>query len=112
MQRWPSPRAMKRVRERIHELTDCRRSGKDLRSIIESLNPVLRGWGNYFRTGNADAKFNQVDRYVHQRLYSWLVRRGGQRRRVRHAAWPPLRFFAIGLYRLQGTVCYPVHATQ
>jgi group II intron reverse transcriptase/maturase len=112
MQRWPSPRAMKRVRERIHEFTDSRRSGRDLRFIIESLNPVLRGWGNYFRTGNADAKFNQVDRYVYQRLYRWLVRRGGQRRRVRYAAWPQLRFFAMGLYRLQGTVCYPVHATR
>ena len=103
---------MKRVRERIHELTDCRHSGRDLRYIIQSLNPVLRGWGNYFRTGNADAKFNQVDGYVHHRLYRWLARRGGQRRRVPYAAWPPLRFFAIGLYRLQGTVCYPVHATH
>ena len=26
---------------------------KDIREVIEDLNPVLRGWGNYFRTGNA-----------------------------------------------------------
>ena len=112
MQRWPSPRAMKRVRERIHALTDSRHSGRDLRDIIKSLNPVLRGWGNYFRTGNADAKFNQVDGYVFKRLVHWLYRRGGQRRRVKPAAWPQQRFFAMGLYRLQGSVCYPVHATQ
>src|SRR5438128_12281445 len=30
MQRWPSPKAMKRVRERVHELTDSRQSGKDV----------------------------------------------------------------------------------
>jgi hypothetical protein len=29
-------------------------SGKDVKQIIAELNPVLRGWGNYFRTGNAD----------------------------------------------------------
>jgi RNA-directed DNA polymerase len=79
---------------------------------IVNLNPVLRGWGNYFRTGNADAKFNQVDAYVFKRLVHWLYRRGGQRRCVKPAALPQQRFFAMGLYRLQGSVCYPVHATQ
>ena len=53
--RWPSPRAMNRIRARIRELTDRRRWAglKDIREVIEVLNPVLRGWGNYFRTGNA-----------------------------------------------------------
>ena len=32
--------------------------------MIASLNPVLRGWCNYFRTGNAAIKFGQVDAYV------------------------------------------------
>ena len=44
MQRWPSPKAMKRVRERVHDLTDARRSGaKDGKEIIASVNPVLVG---------------------------------------------------------------------
>jgi RNA-directed DNA polymerase len=103
---------MKRVRERIHELTDSRRSGRDLSVIIKSLNPVLRGWGNYFPTGNADAKFDQVDGYVYDRLLHWLYCRSGQRWLVRPAAWPQERFLDMGLYRLQGTACYPVHATQ
>jgi RNA-directed DNA polymerase len=67
-QRWPSPKAMKRIRKRVHELTDARQSGKDVKQVIAKLNPVLRGWGNYFRTGNADRKFNQLDTYVYQRL--------------------------------------------
>lgn len=80
MQRWPSPKAMKRVRERVHELTDSRHSGKDVKQIIANLNPVLRGWGNYFRTGNAERKFNQLDSYVSQRLAQWMGRRGGSAR--------------------------------
>src|ERR1017187_10261425 len=79
MQRWPSPKAMKRIRERVHELTHSRHSGKDVKQIIATLNPVLRGWGNYFRSGNADRKFNQLDRYVYSRLGQWVGRRGGQR---------------------------------
>ena len=112
MQRWPSPRAMKRIRERVHQLTDVRRSGaREVKDLITSLNPVLRGWGNYFRSGNADRKFTQVDDYVHRRLTRWLWRRGGQRPRLRRDRWPHDRFYGMGLHRLRGTVRYPAHAT-
>jgi len=40
----------------------------DLKDLIGSLNPFLRGWGNYFRTGNAADKFVSLDRYVAWRL--------------------------------------------
>src|SRR5437867_12822819 len=45
LQRWPSPRSMRRVRARIRELTDARHDGvKDVRALIARLNAVLRGW--------------------------------------------------------------------
>jgi RNA-directed DNA polymerase len=112
MQRWPSARAMKRLRERVHELTAVPgNAARDLTQVITALNPVLRGWGNYFATGNADDKFNHLDTYVYQRLGRWLYRRGGQRRRFRARCWPQARLYALGLYRLQGTVRYPSQAT-
>ena len=112
MQRWPSARAMKRLRERVHELTAVPgNAARDLTQVITALNPVLRGWGNYFATGNADDKFNHLDTYVYQRLVRWLYRRGGQRRRFRARCWPQARLYALGLYRLQGTVRYPSQAT-
>lgn len=46
MQRWPSPKAMKKLRERVRELTSKRQSGKKVEQIIAELTPVLRGWGN------------------------------------------------------------------
>jgi group II intron reverse transcriptase/maturase len=109
LQRWPSPRSMKRLRARIRELTDARHSGvKDVRVLIARLNPVLRGWGNYFRTGNASLKFNQIDHYVRQRLGLFLARRRGLR--DRHAAisrWSFGWLRELGLHRLFGTVRYP-----
>jgi RNA-directed DNA polymerase len=113
MQRWPSPRAMKRIRERVHELTDVRCTrAKDVMEIIASLNPVLRGWSNYFKTGNADAKFNQVDDYVRERITRWLWRRGGQRTRFWPSRWPHTRLFAMGLHQLRTRVRYPAQATE
>lgn len=97
MQRWPSPKAMKRVRERVHELTDARHSGKDVKQIIAALNPVLRGWGNYFRSGNAHRKFHQLDDYVYTRLTQWMVRRGGQRTARKVEKWSHARFVGMGL---------------
>jgi RNA-directed DNA polymerase len=109
LQRWPAPRSMKRLRARIRELTDARHNGvKDVRVLIARLNLVLRGWGNYFRTGNATLKFNQIDHYVRQRLGLFLARRRGLRHR--HGAvtrWPFEWFWGLGLYRLFGTVRYP-----
>ncbi len=115
--RWPSPRAMTRIRARIRELTERRRWAglKDIRQVIDVLNPVLRGWGNYFRTGNASWKFQQVDRYVNERLVRLLRHvRGWRRRPFSLYEWSPARFAAeLGLHRLVGTIRYPgqVNAT-
>lgn len=111
MHRWPSPKAMKRLRDRVREITDKRASGEDVKQIIAKLNPVLRGWGNYFRTGTASREFLKMDSFVYLRLTRWLYRRGGQRptRRVR---WTNAQFWAMGLYRLRGTICYSAQATS
>jgi group II intron reverse transcriptase/maturase len=109
VQRWPSPKAMKRVRDRVHEITDVRgrQQSQNVGEVIKRLNPVLRGWGNYFRTGNADREFNRIDDYVRSRVLQWQRRRGGQRTRFRFDRWPPTRLYEIGLHQLQGTVRYP-----
>jgi RNA-directed DNA polymerase len=115
--RWPSPRAMNALRGRIRELTARRRWAgmRDIREVIRVLNPVLRGWGEYFRTGNASSKFQQIDRYVATRLVRLLGNRGSWRRRPFHARdWPHRRFVAEhGLHQLLGTIRHPgaAHAT-
>jgi len=114
LHRWPSPRAMVRVRARVRALTRRARCHTDLRTVIADLNPVLRGWGQYFRTGNATVKFLQVDRYVEARLYRLQRQRAGSRLRAGRAAGWDRRFFeTLGLTRLRGTIRYPglAHAT-
>ena len=111
MQRWPSSKVMKKIQTRVHEMTDVRGNGaKNVNEIIATLNPVLRGWGNYFRSGNADREFNELDGYVYRRITQWMVRRGGQRSRFRQDQWPHERLHEIGLHRLQGRVSSPAQA--
>ena len=114
LQRWPSPRSMKRVRQRVKELTGRQRNGvKDVRVLIRDLNPVLRGWGNYFRNGNAARKFGQVDDYVNERLRGFLVKRQGRHLRPGQVRqWTSDFFHDHGLHRLRGTIRYPGASTM
>jgi len=97
-----------------HDPQTAQRSGlRDVKEIVTSLNPVLRGWGNYFRTGNADREFHRIDEYAYRRVIRWMQRRGGQRARHRWDQWPRREclYKEFGLYQLRGTVSYPVQAT-
>jgi group II intron reverse transcriptase/maturase len=109
LQRWPSTRAIKRVKQRVKELTPKARCHADLREVIAQLNPVLRGWGAYFRTGNAAAKFNQLDSYVWQRLRDLRVKRAGSKLHAGDLERWTRDYFVegLGLHRLRGTVRYP-----
>ncbi|WP_262490808.1 group II intron reverse transcriptase/maturase [Mycobacterium simiae] len=53
LHRWPSHTAMARLRAKVRDRTGRNRVGLDIRDVIAELNPILRGWGNYFRTGFA-----------------------------------------------------------
>ena len=107
-QRWPSARAMKNARARVKALTGRNRVGVELKATIGALNLFLRGWGNYFRTGNASAKFRQLDRYVGWRLRRLLIKRRGRNLRAGQTArWTESWFHDQGLHKLLGTVRYP-----
>jgi group II intron reverse transcriptase/maturase len=108
LHRWPSQRARARVRARVRALTPRSRCHEDLRRVIADVNPVLRGWGQYFRTGNAADTFIQIDTYVEDRLRGLLRQRAGSRRRAGRADdWHRPFFETLGLCRLRGTIQYP-----
>ncbi len=113
LNKWPSPRAMASIRGKVREMTAPSRVGLDLGVVVEQLNPVLRGWGTYFRQGNSSAKFGAVDHYVQERVARMASRKHG----LRGINWSD-RFTwdwlgNLGIYRLTGTVRYPTaHALR
>ena len=84
---WPGQKAMKAVREKIHEITARKRLSNPLEDVIHFLNRVIRGWRNYFRIGNSTRKLQQLDRYVRSRIQQWVRSRKGSRGR-----WDELAF--------------------
>ncbi len=79
-----------------------------MEDVIARLNLFLRGWGNYFRTGNAANKFVEMDSYVWWRLLRLLIKKRGRNLRAGQAdKWTRTGFHDQGLHKLMGTIRYP-----
>jgi RNA-directed DNA polymerase len=108
LHRWPSRRSMNRLRDKVRDRTGSNRKGTEVRDVIADLNPILRGWGNYFRTGNAASKFRQADEYVVFRLRRLMIAKRGRNLHAGQAStWTENWFNGHGLHRLRGTIRYP-----
>ena len=60
-------------RHRVKKVLRRQTQVRSLASMLEDLNPILRGWANYYRhCVGAKRILSAVDRYVHQRLWLWL----------------------------------------
>jgi RNA-directed DNA polymerase len=106
LQRWPSARAMNNIRAKVRALTDRRYAGIPLSTVVERLNPVLRGWGNYIRHGNSARKFAHIDGYVHERLAILACTKHGLSGRQWVSRYDGDWFRRLGVHTLQGTISY------
>lgn len=96
-----------KVRERIRRITARHACQMRLETVLGQLSLLLRGWGEYFRTGNATRKFLAIDRYVWRRL-AILERHRRNWNQGRHLGRFRYDWYAgLPLYRLPGTIRYP-----
>jgi RNA-directed DNA polymerase len=74
--RWrrPGNKAKKRFKAEIKQRTR-RQQPKSLKEVIQSINPVIKGWGNYFKGGTVKKFFEELDVYIRGRLRSFRVKR-------------------------------------
>lgn len=99
--KWPRKRSVKKLRDRLRPRLK-RTSGESLRSVVEGINPTLRGWFEYFKHSRRWVHA-QLDGWVRMRLRSILRSRRGGRGRGRgrdHQRWPNAYFAELGLFSL------------
>jgi len=108
LNRWPSKSSMAKVRGAIKRITSHRRMKiRNVYELIPELNRLLRGWSEYFKTGNAARKFSCIESYVWQRLVIFQNRRRGQKRPHRKREYNHDWYKNLGLYSLLGRIGYP-----
>jgi RNA-directed DNA polymerase len=71
----PSEKALKKEREKLHEMTNHRQCFKPIPELVEGLNRHLKGWKNYFDLGYPRVAFGEINAYVRDRLTQHLRRR-------------------------------------
>jgi group II intron reverse transcriptase/maturase len=93
----PREKTVKRFQDQIRKLTG-RKSPVKLQEMIEQLNPVIRGWGNFYRKAHVRKLFNRLDRWIARRIYSFLAKRW---RNTMYRKYPTKRLIGeYGLVRL------------
>jgi RNA-directed DNA polymerase len=104
----PKDRSIDSYKDRVRRITR-RQQPKSLGMIIERLNPVVRGWGNYFRYGNVKTLYQRLDEWTRMRLRSFLEKkRAVTHQNKRISNW---QLKSQGLVLLQELLTIPSPAT-
>lgn len=67
----PRKKAVEGFKDKVRKLTR-RHQGKNLAEVIKALNPVIRGWGTYFRRTNWKVVAEDTDAWIRMRLRSFI----------------------------------------
>lgn len=80
---YPRQKSIDHFKEQIRKRTR-RKAPVTTQELIEQINPVIRGWGNYYRRSHVRRLFNQLDRWIVRRLWSH------RHKRWRNCGWKSL----------------------
>jgi len=92
---WVSRRSLTAIKAKIKAITK-QGTNNPLSDLLRQLNPVLRGWTNYFRHAVAKSTFSYLQEYTWRRVIGWT------RRKLLRANWKQLR-------RYYGNSWWPNH---
>jgi RNA-directed DNA polymerase len=94
---YPAKKALASIVDKVRVLTRRRHTNPSLEVLLHRLNPVLRGWTNYFRYGVASKTFSYLRAFVWRRVVRWLHKKHPRlnwkqlRRRYLNGWWPTER---------------------
>jgi RNA-directed DNA polymerase len=104
---WPSQKACKHLMQRVRAAVRSVPSNQPLKVVLHKLNPILIGWCTYFRVGNSNRVFHEIDWAVRSEVQLWLRRKHRCAWRQAKRRWH-YRFLheQCRLYRMVGKVSH------
>ena len=101
--RWVRDKSLKGFKDKVREKTK-RTRGESLRTIIDDLTPMIRGWFGYFKHAGRTT-FKPLDQFIRRRLRALLrkqeKRPGMGRCHDDHRRWPNAYFANLGLFTME-----------
>jgi group II intron reverse transcriptase/maturase len=77
---YPREKSIEHFKEQVRKRTR-RKSPLSVERLIDELNPVIRGWGNYYCKAHVRKLFNRLNRWIVRRIWSYKYKRW------RNAGW-------------------------
>jgi RNA-directed DNA polymerase len=71
---YPREKSLEHFKEQIRQRTR-RKAPLKTQELIEELNPVIRGWGNYYCRAHVRKLFSRLDRWIVRRIWSHKTKR-------------------------------------
>lgn len=105
------PKKLSLFKQKVKAMTK-RNSGRPLASVIKQLNPLLRGFAQYFRIADTKSTFNELAQWVRRRLRSiqlklWKKPKRLHRRLKQLGYKPP--FESIAMWRRRNSASPLAH---
>jgi RNA-directed DNA polymerase len=95
-------KSIKAFYRKVREATRRHQGDKPVEQIIETLNPILRGWGNYHKEGRNVGIFRCLDNWVRRRLRAYIYQRWVTRKWYQDSRPTKEDFERMGLFFLRG----------
>jgi RNA-directed DNA polymerase len=70
----PTQKSLDRFKDQIRALTQ-RKTPLRMGELIKTINPIIRGWGNYYCRSQVRKRFHQLDGWIVRRLWSHRAKR-------------------------------------
>ena len=70
----PREKSLQNFKDKVRNATR-RQQGNNLNFVIGNLNPIVRGWGNYYKKSNIKALFRDLDRWIRMRLRAFIEKK-------------------------------------
>ena len=99
----PSNKSVRRAMARVSELTSRRTVWRSADDVVEQLNRLLRGWGNYYCLGPVSKSYRAIDAHACHRLRWWLWRKHKKSGKGTHRYPDEYLHEQLGLVRLTVT---------
>ncbi|MFV0449528.1 MAG: group II intron maturase-specific domain-containing protein, partial [Vibrio sp.] len=97
------PKKLVEFKKKLKQMTK-RNGGKPISEVIKNLNPVLRGFSQYFRIANSSREYSKIAGWLRRRLRSiqlklWKKPERMHRRLKQLGYKPPFRFIRLRSWR-------------
>jgi group II intron reverse transcriptase/maturase len=104
-QKFPKKTGIKKLKQKIRLITGKRATlTLSIEEIVQTLNPILRGWMNYFKFGNSSKTFDKINSYVHERMSLWQSKKHQMRGRNWKTIFTWEKHKEIGIVIMSGVV--------